>query len=95
MELSLNDGDFHSIATAEPNSAKGKQEHGPFICLQPVFLIFGVMVKRRKHKKIKPSFFRKTKFLAGSNIYITEDFSKRVKDKRTELQKFMRKMKKR
>ena len=38
---------------------------------------------------------RKTKFLAGSNIYITEDFSKRVKDKRTELQKFMRKMKKR
>ena len=39
--------------------------------------------------------FRKTKFLAGSNIYITEDFSKRVKDKRTELQKFMRRMKKR
>ena len=37
---------------------------------------------------------RKTKFLAGSNIYITEDFSKRVKDKRTELQKFMRRMKK-
>ena len=40
------------------------------------------------------SLIRKTKFLAGSNIYITEDFSKRVKDKRTELQKFMRRMKK-
>ena len=38
---------------------------------------------------------RKTQFLAGSNIYIAEDFSKKVKDKRTELQKFMRKMKKR
>ena len=41
------------------------------------------------------TFIRKTKFLAGSNIYITEDFSKKVKDKRTELQKFMRKMRKR
>ena len=38
---------------------------------------------------------RKTKFLAGSNIYVTEDFSKKVKDKRTELQKFLRQMKKR
>ena len=42
-----------------------------------------------------PLSLRKTKFLAGSNIYITEDFSKKVKDKRTELNKFMRKMKKR
>jgi hypothetical protein len=33
--------------------------------------------------------------LAGSNIYITEDFSKRVKDRRSELQKFMKKLKKR
>ena len=40
-------------------------------------------------------YFRKSKFLAGSNIYITEDFSKRVKDRRTELQKFMKKLKKR
>ena len=31
----------------------------------------------------------------AGNIYIAEDFSKKVKDKRTELQKFMRKMKKR
>ena len=54
-----------------------------------------MVLKREKAMKIKPSIFRKTKFLAGSNIYITEDFSKRVKDKRTELQKFMRKMKKR
>ena len=53
----------------------------------------GSVVKREK--AIKNQTFRKTKFLAGSNIYITEDFSKRVKDKRTELQKFMRKMKKR
>jgi hypothetical protein len=33
---------------------------------------------------------RKTTLLKGSNIYIGEDFSKRVRDQRTELQKFMR-----
>jgi hypothetical protein len=38
---------------------------------------------------------RKSQLLAGSNIYITEDFSKRVKDRRMELQKFMKKLKKR
>jgi len=42
----------------------------------------------------KEEILRKTQFLAGSNIYIAEDFSKKVKDRRTELQKFMRKMKK-
>ena len=40
-------------------------------------------------------FFRKTQFLSGSNIYIAEDFSKKVRDKRTELRKFMKQMKKR
>ena len=45
--------------------------------------------------KVGAFFFRKSKFLAGSNIYITEDFSKRVKDRRIELQKFMKKLKKR
>ena len=39
-------------------------------------------------------YIRKAKLLAGSNIYVTEDFSKRVKDKRIELQKFMKKLKK-
>ena len=39
--------------------------------------------------------YRKSQLLAGSNIYITEDFSKRVKDRRSELQKFMKKLKKR
>ena len=39
-------------------------------------------------------FGRKSQLLAGSNVYIAEDFSKKVKDRRTELQKFMRKMKK-
>ena len=39
--------------------------------------------------------FRKTQFLSGSNIYIAEDFSKKVRDKRTELRKFMKQMKKR
>ena len=38
---------------------------------------------------------RKTKFLKGSNIYVGEDFSKRVKDQRQELRKFMRHMKQR
>ena len=38
---------------------------------------------------------RKSQLLAGSNIYITEDFSKRVKDRRMELQKFMKKLKRR
>ena len=38
---------------------------------------------------------RKTQFLAGSNIYIAEDFSKKVRDKRTELRKFMKQTKKR
>ena len=33
--------------------------------------------------------------LRGSNIYITEDFSKKVKDRRTELQRFMKKIKSR
>eukprot|EP00090_Calanus_glacialis_P016150 TRINITY_DN25368_c0_g1_i1.p1 TRINITY_DN25368_c0_g1~~TRINITY_DN25368_c0_g1_i1.p1 ORF type:complete len:400 (-),score=143.35 TRINITY_DN25368_c0_g1_i1:250-1449(-) len=42
----------------------------------------------------KEEILRKTQFLAGSNIYIAEDFSKKVKDRRTELQKFMRRMKK-
>ena len=40
-------------------------------------------------------YFRKTQFLSGSNIYIAEDFSKKVRDKRTELRKFMKQMKKR
>ena len=39
--------------------------------------------------------FRKTRFLAGSSIYIAEEFSKKAKDRRSELKKFMRKMKKR
>ena len=39
--------------------------------------------------------FRKTQFLSGSNIYIAEDFSKKVRDKRTELRKFMKQTKKR
>ena len=38
---------------------------------------------------------RKTQFLSGSNIYIAEDFSKKVRDKRTELRKFMKQTKKR
>ena len=38
---------------------------------------------------------RKTQFLAGSNIYIAEDFSKKVRDKRAELRKFMKQTKKR
>ena len=33
---------------------------------------------------------RKTKFLKGSNVYVGEDFSKRVRDQRSELQKFMK-----
>ena len=33
--------------------------------------------------------------MSGSNIYIAEDFSKKVRDKRTELRKFMKQMKKR
>ncbi|XP_023325234.1 uncharacterized protein LOC111698964 isoform X2 [Eurytemora carolleeae] len=41
----------------------------------------------------KQEILRKSKLLTGSNIYITEDFSKRVKDKRSELQKFMKKIK--
>ena len=40
-------------------------------------------------------FHRKTQFLSGSNIYIAEDFSKKVRDKRTELRKFMKQTKKR
>ena len=40
-------------------------------------------------------FCRKTQFLSGSNIYIAEDFSKKVRDKRTELRKFMKQQKKR
>ena len=48
--------------------------------------------KSKVYKSV--TLFRKSKFLAGSNIYITEDFSKRVKDRRAELQKFMKKLKK-
>ena len=44
---------------------------------------------------ILESIFRKTQFLSGSNIYIAEDFSKKVRDKRTELRKFMKQTKKR
>ena len=40
-------------------------------------------------------FHRKTQFLSGSNIYIAEDFSKKVRDKRAELRKFMKQTKKR
>ena len=43
----------------------------------------------------KDEILRKTKFLKGTNVFVGEDFSKRVKDQRTELQKFMRLMKKR
>jgi len=43
----------------------------------------------------KEEILRKTQFLAGSNIYIAEDFSKKVRDKRTELRKFMKQTKKR
>ena len=38
---------------------------------------------------------RKSKFLRGSNIYVGEDFSKRVKDQRHELQKFLKGVKRR
>ena len=37
----------------------------------------------------------KAKLLKGASIYVGEDFSKRVKDQRTELQKFMRAMRRR
>jgi len=43
----------------------------------------------------KEEILRKTQFLSGSNIYIAEDFSKKVRDKRTELRKFMKQQKKR
>ncbi|XP_059099208.1 protein unc-13 homolog C-like isoform X2 [Tigriopus californicus] len=43
----------------------------------------------------KDEILRKSSKLKGSNIYIGEDFSKRVKDQRVELQKFMRTMRKR
>ena len=35
----------------------------------------------------KDEILRKAKLLSGSNIYVGEDFSKRVKDQRHELQK--------
>ena len=38
---------------------------------------------------------RKTKFLKGSSVYVGEDFSKRVRDQRHELLKFMRMMRQR
>ena len=38
-------------------------------------------------------FHRKSRILAGANVFITEGFSKKVKDKRSELQNFMNKMK--
>ena len=38
----------------------------------------------------KDEVLRKSKMLKGSNIYVSEDFSKRVKDQRAELQKFMK-----
>ncbi len=40
----------------------------------------------------KDEIMRKTKFLKGSNVYVGEDFSKRVRDQRNELQKFMKAM---
>ena len=43
----------------------------------------------------KDEVMRKAKFLRGTNIYVGEDFSKRVKDQRHELQKFMKGMKRR
>ena len=42
----------------------------------------------------KDEIMRKTKFLKGSNIFVGEDFSKKVRDHRAELQKFARLMKK-
>lgn len=38
---------------------------------------------------------RKSKMLKGSNIFVSEEFSKRVRDHRAELQKFMKAMRKR
>lgn len=38
----------------------------------------------------KEEILRKTKFLKGTNIYVGEDFSRRVKDQRQELKKFMK-----
>ena len=40
----------------------------------------------------KEEIMRKTKFLKGSSVYVGEDFSKRVRDQRHELQKFMKMM---
>ena len=58
------------------------------------------MVSYREEVWLKPLpkiifYFRKSKMLRGSNIYITEDFSKRIRDRRAELQKFMKELKKR
>ena len=43
----------------------------------------------------KEEIMRKTKFLKGSSVYVGEDFSKRVRDQRHELQKFMKMMRQR
>jgi len=43
----------------------------------------------------KDEILRKSSMLRGANIYISEDFSKRVRDQRLELQKFMKLMRQR